>query len=107
MAADISPSIRITSTTSVPTRAYDSRIPGPAVAIPELEPTKSPAPITPPIAIIDRWRFLSPAWSPDPGSPGFPGPSPALVRVGCEVMGVFSFAPVEQFLVRAVYEPDQ
>ncbi len=36
-------------------------MPGPAVAIPELEPTKSPAPMTPPMAIIDRWRFLSPA----------------------------------------------
>src|SRR5215208_6802961 len=42
LAADISPSIRITSTTSVPTRAYDRRMPGPAVAIPELDPTNSP-----------------------------------------------------------------
>lgn len=61
LAADISPSIRITSTTSVPTRAYERRMAGPAVAIPELEPTNSPAPMTPPMAIIERWRFLSPA----------------------------------------------
>lgn len=54
LAADISPSIRITSTTSVPTSAYERRMPGPAVAMPVLEPTKSPAPMTPPIAIIDR-----------------------------------------------------
>lgn len=54
LAADISPSIRITSTTSVPTRAYERRMPGPAVAIPELEPTNSPAPMTPPMAIMDR-----------------------------------------------------
>lgn len=54
LAADISPSIRITSTTSVPTRAYESRMPGPAVAMPELDPTNSPAPMTPPMAIIDR-----------------------------------------------------
>src|SRR5262249_54279566 len=73
LAADISPSMRITRTTRVPTSAYDRRMPGPAVAIPELEPTKRPAPMTPPIAIIDRWRFLSPAWRPEPGvMDGFP-----------------------------------
>ena len=54
LAAAISPSIRITSTTSAPTRAYESRMPGPAVAMPEPEPTKRPAPMTPPMAIIDR-----------------------------------------------------
>ncbi|GGL84443.1 hypothetical protein GCM10010095_81540 [Streptomyces anthocyanicus] len=48
----------------MPTSVYDSRMAGPAAAIPALEPTKRPAPITPPIAIIDRWRFLSPAWRP-------------------------------------------
>src|SRR5690606_40357567 len=65
LAADISPSMRITSTTSVPTSAYERRMPGPAVAIPVLDPTKRPAPMTPPMAIIDRWRFLSPACNPD------------------------------------------
>ncbi len=87
LAADISPSIRMTRTTMAPTRAYDSRMPGPAVAMPELEPTKRPAPITPPMAIIDRWRFLSPAWRPSPERGPPPGPSAAFERVGCEVMG--------------------
>lgn len=99
LAADISPSIRITSTTSVPTSAYDRRMPGPVVAMPVLEPTKSPAPMTPPMAIIDRCRFLRPAWSPEPvgGPPGPSGPLPASVRVGCEVMWGSSFAPVERY----------
>ena len=83
-AADISPGIRITGTTSVPTSAYDRRTPGPVAAMPVLDPTKSPAPTTPPLAIIDRCRFLRPAWSPEPwgGPPGPPGPSPASVRAG-------------------------
>ncbi|GAA3838551.1 hypothetical protein GCM10023083_82710 [Streptomyces phyllanthi] len=42
-------------------------MPGPAVAMPELDPTNRPAPMTPPMAIIDRWRFLSPAWRPPTG----------------------------------------
>ncbi|GAO10415.1 hypothetical protein TPA0598_07_01390 [Streptomyces lydicamycinicus] len=33
---------------------------GPAAAMPTPEPTKSPAPMTPPRAIIDRWRCLRP-----------------------------------------------
>src|SRR5690349_22960107 len=33
---------------------------GPASAITAPEPTKRPAPMTPPIAIIVRWRCLSP-----------------------------------------------
>ncbi|GAA3797159.1 hypothetical protein GCM10023083_35660 [Streptomyces phyllanthi] len=41
-------------------------MPGPAAAIPEPEPTNRPAPMTPPIAIIDRWRFFSPACRPEP-----------------------------------------
>ncbi len=53
-AAAISPSIRITITTSTPARAYESRMPGPVDAMPAPEPTNRPAPITPPIAIIDR-----------------------------------------------------
>src|SRR3979409_866586 len=38
-AAAFSPSIRITRTTSTPTSAYDTRMPGPAAWIPEPEPT--------------------------------------------------------------------
>ncbi|GGU74585.1 hypothetical protein GCM10010498_35770 [Streptomyces cavourensis] len=39
---------------------YATMIEGPAAAIPAPEPTKSPAPITPPRAIIERWRCLRP-----------------------------------------------
>ncbi|CAM5735174.1 hypothetical protein SHIRM173S_12978 [Streptomyces hirsutus] len=35
-------------------------IDGPAAAMPAPEPTNSPAPITPPRAIIDRWRCFRP-----------------------------------------------
>lgn len=59
-AADISPSIRITSMTSRPETAYAITIEGPAAAIPAPDPTNRPAPITPPRAIIDRWRCLRP-----------------------------------------------
>ena len=41
-AAAISPSIRITKTTMRPTSAYESRMAGPAAAIPAPEPTKRP-----------------------------------------------------------------
>lgn len=44
----------MTKTTIAPTSAYDRRIAGPAAAIPAPEPTKRPAPITPPMAIIER-----------------------------------------------------
>ncbi|MFK4689909.1 hypothetical protein RKD22_002844 [Streptomyces pristinaespiralis] len=63
LAADISPSMRITSMTSSPERAYATTIDGPAAAMPAPEPTKSPAPMTPPRAIIDRWRCLRPCVS--------------------------------------------
>lgn len=53
-AADISPSMRITSMTSSPETVYAMMIDGPAAAMPAPEPTKSPAPMTPPRAIIDR-----------------------------------------------------
>lgn len=48
MAADISPSIRITSIAIVPAIRYESTMPGPATAMPAPDPTNSPAPITPP-----------------------------------------------------------
>lgn len=60
-AADISPSIRITRTVRTPARPYETRIPGPAAAIPNPEPTNSPAPMAPPNAIMARCRCRSPA----------------------------------------------
>lgn len=54
IAADISPSIRITSIASVPAIRYETTIPGPATAMPAPEPTKRPAPITPPSPSIVR-----------------------------------------------------
>ena len=48
----ISPSIRITSTTSIPASRYEISTAGPAVAIAVPDPTKMPAPITPAIEII-------------------------------------------------------
>lgn len=72
IAADISPSIRMTSIASVPAIRYDSTMPGPATAIPAPEPTNRPAPITPPRAIIERWRCLRPLDSVEPLS----GPAP-------------------------------
>ncbi|GGS71730.1 hypothetical protein GCM10010222_11260 [Streptomyces tanashiensis] len=65
-AADISPSIRITSTVSTPASAYATRIPGPAAAIPTPDPTNSPAPMAPPNAIMARCRCRSPAPSTSP-----------------------------------------
>lgn len=59
-------------------------MPGPAAAIPAPEPTNRPAPMTPPMAIIDRWRFLSPAWSPSCDCPPV-GPLPG-VPVGTGVV---------------------
>ncbi len=59
-AADISPSIRMISVTSAPVAMYRRTMAGPAVAMATPEPTKSPAPMTPPRAIIDRWRCLRP-----------------------------------------------
>lgn len=44
----------MTNTTMRPTSAYDRRMAGPAAAMPAPEPTKRPAPITPPMAIIER-----------------------------------------------------
>ncbi len=98
-AADISPSMRITSTTSVPTSAYDRRMPGPVVAMPVLEPTKSPAPMTPPMAIIDRCRFFRPAWSPEPvgGPPGPLGAVTGLIEGRLRRHVGSSFAPVERY----------
>ncbi len=63
-------------------------MPGPVDAMPAPEPTNRPAPITPPMAIIDRWRFLSPAlrW-PSPPWPCPPCPAggrPAESRGGGE-----------------------
>ncbi|CAM5712265.1 hypothetical protein SMICM304S_00063 [Streptomyces microflavus] len=52
--------MRITIMTSSPEIAYATTIEGPAAAIPAPEPTKSPAPITPPRAIIERCRCLRP-----------------------------------------------
>src|SRR4051794_1158639 len=46
-AADISPSMRITSTTRSPAIPYETRIAGPVALMPAPEPTKRPAPITP------------------------------------------------------------
>ena len=52
----ISPSMRITMKTIAPARMYEISAAGPAAAIAALLPTKSPAPITPPIVIIVMWR---------------------------------------------------
>ncbi len=58
----ISPSIRITRMISTPVTAYVRNAAGPASCITAPDPTKRPAPMTPPIAIIVRWRCLSPFW---------------------------------------------
>src|SRR5580692_11816901 len=60
----ISPSMRITSTTSVPVRAKDTTAAGPADAMTTPLPTNSPAPMTPPSAIICMWRRCSERRSP-------------------------------------------
>ncbi len=44
------------------------KAPGPTVPMIELEPTNSPAPMTPPIAIMLRWRCCRPWWSPPSGA---------------------------------------
>ncbi len=54
IAADISPSIRITSIASAPAIRYESTMAGPATAMPAPEPTKRPAPITLPSPSIVR-----------------------------------------------------
>ncbi len=89
IAADISPSIRITSIASAPAIRYDSTIPGPATAIPAPEPTNRPAPITPPSPSMVRWRCFSPA---DSGSRS-PARSPGEVFpevVGASCMGSYA-----------------
>src|SRR5215472_15181669 len=51
--------MRITSTTSVPVRAKEMTAAGPAEPMTTPLPTNSPAPITPPSAIICMWRRCS------------------------------------------------
>src|SRR5437763_1533099 len=69
---------------SRPKSARETRMPGPAAAMPEPEPTNRPAPMTPPIAIIDRWRFLRPGLR--PGSAG--GASGRVVVISTSMAGV-------------------
>ena len=52
LAVAISPSMRITSTTSVPASAYEMMTAGPAFSIAFADPTNNPAPMTPAIEII-------------------------------------------------------
>src|SRR5690242_1549082 len=49
-----------------PHNAYARNEPGPVLPMTTPEPTNSPAPITPPIAIILSWRSLSPFLSAGP-----------------------------------------
>src|ERR1700681_2789104 len=56
--------MRITSTTSVPVRAKEITAAGPAEPMTTPLPTKSPAPMTPPSAIICMWRRRSERRSP-------------------------------------------
>ena len=60
IAADISPSIRITSIARAPAIRYEQTIPGPATAIPAPEPTNRPAPITPPRPEHGQMALLEP-----------------------------------------------
>lgn len=64
LATAISSSMRMTSTTSTPAIRYESTAAGPVWLITAPEPTNSPAPITPPSAIIVTCRRFSPVWSP-------------------------------------------
>lgn len=61
-------------------------MPGPVAAMPAPEPTNRPAPITPPMAIMDRWRFFSPAFSCWSGFP--PDSAVAAERFGASVLMV-------------------
>ena len=63
LATAISPSIRMISTTSTPAIRYESTEAGPVVWITALEPTNSPAPITPPSEIIVMCLDLRDFWS--------------------------------------------
>ena len=49
--------------TKNPHSAYAMNAAGPVLPMTTPEPTNSPAPITPPIAIIRNWRSLSPFFS--------------------------------------------
>src|SRR5580658_9602248 len=70
--------MRITSTTSVPVSANEITAAGPAEPMTTPLPTKSPAPITPPSAIICMWRRRSERRRPeDPGS---------SCRIGCALV---------------------
>src|SRR5580658_11155065 len=70
--------MRITSTTSVPVSANEITAAGPAEPMTTPLPTKSPAPITPPSAIICMWRRRSERRRPD--DPG------ASCRIGCALV---------------------
>ena len=63
LATAISPSIRMISTTSTPAIRYESTEAGPVVWMTALEPTNSPAPITPPSEIIVMCRDFRDFWS--------------------------------------------
>ncbi|GGR89940.1 hypothetical protein GCM10010284_23830 [Streptomyces rubiginosohelvolus] len=67
--------------------AYAMMIEGPAAAIPAPEPTKSPAPITPPRAIIERWRCLRP-WVSAESAEGPAGAAESAVGGDAEVRGM-------------------
>ncbi|MDT4868021.1 hypothetical protein FQZ97_1029610 [compost metagenome] len=64
----ISPSMRMTSTTSRPVMRKERTAPGPADLMTTPLPTNRPAPITPPSAIMVMWRCLRPWDSPLPDS---------------------------------------
>src|ERR1700754_4145016 len=60
-ASAISPSMRMTISTTMPATRYDTHAAGPTVASVALLPTKRPAPIMPPSAIIVTCRCRSAA----------------------------------------------
>ncbi len=73
IAADISPSARMTSMASAPASRYEQMIAGPAMPMPAPEPTNRPAPITPPRPSMVRWRCLRLWLRGSAGSSGPPG----------------------------------
>ena len=63
LATAISPSMRITRNTMMPQIAQVMTAPGPAWLMIPLSPTKKPAPMTPPMESMVRWRFFKPVLS--------------------------------------------
>ena len=78
--------MRITRTTSVPVSANDRTAAGPAALMTTPLPTKSPAPITPPSAIICMCRLCRVRCSPlDSTSADGPGPAAIFPEVLTQV----------------------